>query len=320
MVVCVSVSLFLGSNERFFLKARDRVLFDSALGNKVISFYYQYSPLAVSLISPYKGVYQGVLYDPGIKDGNVYYVGKGVFVAGNPAIKGFSDFTITKQGNGFSLESRHGKKVAAESLTPKDVEKAINSLFDMKGFVLLNKIGLYLFPGALLILIALGIRWLTKSQKAFVISVGALGVVMVSSIWVVSLTGNRAPAPDQLSSSDISNRGLDIAYYLDKKREIPPSFVPSVRRMTQSQSPALRYWGVHLLGACGTKEDVSKVIQLLEDPVPNVRYTAAQSLYKLNKTESFSSLIPRLLSDSSWYVKCKVYSLFLQAGVIPSPA
>lgn len=320
VVLCICLSLFFGSRERFFLKTRDKILFDSSLGNKIISFYYQYSPLAASLVTPDKGIYQGVLFDPGIKDGNVYYVGQGIFVSGNPAIAGTADFTISKQGSGFSLLSRHGKKTFVESMTPKEIEKAIVSLFEMKGFVVLNTIGLYCFPGALLILVTLGIRWLTPSRKVFMISLAILGLVMVSSIWIVSLTGSRIPTPGQLSASDVSARGLDIAYYLDKQKEIPPSFVPVVKGMMQSPSPALRYWGAHLLGICGTKDDIGSLTKLLEDPVPNVRYTAAQSLYRLNKTESLNSLIPRLISDPSWYVKCKVYSLFLQAGAIPSPA
>jgi hypothetical protein len=320
MVACICLSLFFGAKEQFFLKTRDKVLFDSALGNKIVSYYYQYSPLAASLITPEKGIYQGVLFDPGIQDGKVYYLGQGVFVAGNPAISAANDFTIAKQGTGFSLESRHGKKISVGSMTPKEIENAILSLFDMKGFVLLNKIGLYVFPGALLILITLGIRWFTSSRKVFVVSLAILGLVMVSFIWIVSLTGNRIPTPAQLSASEESARGLDIAYYLDRQKEIPASFIPAITETTRSSSPALRYWGARLLGVCGAKEEVGKVTQLLEDPVPNVGYTAAQALYNLTKTENLNSLIPRLVSDPSWYVRCKVYSIFLQAGALPSPA
>ncbi|MBN1106422.1 MAG: HEAT repeat domain-containing protein, partial [Deltaproteobacteria bacterium] len=93
-----------------------------------------------------------------------------------------------------------------------------------------------------------------------------------------------------------------------------------IRSMARSASPVLRYWGVYLLGILGDKSDADKVASLLEDPVPNVRYTAAQALYRILKNESLNALVVRLTSDPNWYVRCRVYSLFLEAGMIPSPA
>ncbi|EFK96816.1 hypothetical protein LDC_1159 [sediment metagenome] len=90
--------------------------------------------------------------------------------------------------------------------------------------------------------------------------------------------------------------------------------------MTQSDSEALRYWGANLLGMAGDKGEAQRLVGLLEDPSPNVRYTACIALNKLLKQESFQYLAPRLLTDTNWYVRCRVYSIFLKAGQIPSPA
>jgi hypothetical protein len=315
----ISFSLFYGSQQRFFLKARDRVLFGSAPGNGLVSLYYQYSPLAAGLITPEKGIYQGLLFDKEIKDGNTYYVGHGVFVTGNPAISGSADFEISRGGGRAFLSNRFGKRVAVDSITPQGIERGITALFGMKGFVSLNKISLYAFPGAFMILIIMAIRWISGDKRVFVISLSSTGFLTIAFIWIVSFTGNSVPTHHQLATMDISRQGLSVAYYLHVKNEVPHIYGPTVVKMVYSESPALRYWGAHLLGIGGNKEDVGRVKSLLEDPVPNVRYTAARSLYRLIDKESLNSLFGRLVSDPSWYVRCKVYSLFIEAGMIPSP-
>ena len=40
LMILISVSLFYGSGNYFFGKTRDKVFFDTTLGNKIISFYY----------------------------------------------------------------------------------------------------------------------------------------------------------------------------------------------------------------------------------------------------------------------------------------
>jgi hypothetical protein len=319
-MAAVSLSLLYGSERKFFLKARDKVLYDTAVGNRIISFYYQYSPLAASLISLEQGIYQGVLFDEEIKDGKTYYLGKGLFVAGDPRLKGVADFEIGRETNRLFLVSRHGGRVAVPPTNPPQVEKGIEQLFSMKGFLHLNRTGLYFFPAGMLMLLLLGIRWLTDSRRVFALSLGIVSLFLISFILYVSLTGNRPPGKDRIKTMDISRDGLSVAYYLYHRNEVPESYVPFIRAMARSESPVLRYWGANLLGVRGDKSDADRVAALLEDPVPNVRYTAAQALYRLLRKESFNALIPRLTSDPNWYVRCRVYSLFLEAGMIPSPA
>jgi hypothetical protein len=320
VVLLICVSLFFGSKQKFFLKARDTVLFGSTVGNGIVSFYYQYSPLAAALVTPEKGIYQGVLFDKDVKDGNVYYIGQGIFVTGNPVMSGSADFQISRDGDKAFLTSRYGQRTGIGPVAPLEIEKAIGSLFSMKGFVKLNTTSLYAFPAGLLILIGFGMRSITGDKKTLVVPLGFIGLLMISFIWIVSLTGNHPPDQRRLEGVNISKEGLSLAYFLDRKREVPQPYGPAVKKMAQSDSPVLRYWGVHLLGVRGNREDVNKVRQLLEDPVPNVRYTAARSLYRLIDKESLNALVVRLVSDPSWYVRCKVYSLFLEAGMIPSPA
>jgi len=320
LMILISGSLFYGSKNRFFIKTRDKVLFDSTLGNKIISFYYTYSPLAASLVSREQGVYQGLIFHEGVKNERFLYLDKGIFLTGKKEVKGSADFVISKQGETFFIKNRYGKAIPIESISISEIERAIGELFSMKGFSLLNKTGLYFFPAGLLILFLMGIKCVTDNKKIFAISSIGIASVLVLFIWFVSLTGNHPPRDDRLKSVELSRNGLSIAYYLYEKNEIPEPYIPIVKMMTKSESLSLRYWGALLLGILGDEKEAQTLIPLLENPFLNVRYVAAQSLYLLLKEKSFETLLIRLLTDSSWYVRCRIFSIFLNAGTIPSPA
>ncbi len=104
-----------------------------------------------------------------------------------------------------------------------------------------------------------------------------------------------------------------------KKKEIPEPYIPVIKKMAGSESTALRYWGARLLGVAGDKKEAQILINLLADSNLNVRYAAAQSLYVLLKEGSLGHLIRPLFTDPIWYVRCKIFSVFLRAGSIPSP-
>ena len=325
LVSLISVSIFFGAGNKFFLKSRDKVLFDTAIGNKFISFYYTYSPLAASLISRElsreQGFYEGLIFHEGIKNEKYIYPGKGVlFLSNSKKIKGSADFLISKQEKGYFVENRYGRSMPVESVTEKEIEKAIMELFSMNGFLFLNKICLYFFPAGLFILSIMAIKWLTDNDKIFILSSTIIASFFILFIWSISLTGNNPPKKDSLKSVEISRDGLSIAYYLYQKREIPEPYMPLVKMMALSESTALRYWGAYFLGILGDPEEAQTLMTLMEDPSLNVRYRAAQSLYRLLKQGSFRPLLFRLLTDPSWYVRCKIFSVFLKAGTIPSPA
>jgi len=320
LMAAVSLSLLYGSERKFFLKARDKVLYGTVLGNRIISFYYQYSPLAATLISMEQGIYQGVLFDGGINDGKTYYLGNGLFLAGDPRLKGIADFELIRASNQLLLAGRHGGKVAIASVAPSDVEKGIRELFSMKGLFLLTRLSLYFFPAGILLLLLIGIRRLTDSRRFFLAFLVLMGLFLIFFIWTVSLTGDKPPGKGQPGAVDVSKDGISLAYYLYQRNEVPESYVPAIRSMARSDSPVLRYWGAHLLGVRGNRDDADIVRGLLDDSSSNVRYTAAQALYRILKNESLSALLSRLISDPNWYVRCRVYSLFLEAGMIPSPA
>jgi hypothetical protein len=320
-MILVSVSLFFnGSRNKFFLKTRDKVLFDSALGNKIISFYYTYSLLATSLISPEQGIYEGLVIHEDPKNEKFIYLGNGIFLSGKKEAKGSADFVISKQGKGLFITNRYGKETPIESINGREIAKAISQLFSMQGFRFLNKIGLYFFPAGLLILLLIGLKWLTENKKVLLISSTGIASVLVLFIWYVSLTGNHPPEGDALNSVKVSQDGLSIAYHLIGKKEIPEQYIPIIKMMTQAESPALRYWGAYFLGMVGDAKEAQTLMTLLADSYLNVRYQAAQSLYWLLKERSFRPLLIRLLKDPSWYVRSKIFSIFLRAGMIPSSA
>ena len=316
----ISFSLFYGSKNNFFLKTRDKVLFNTTLGNEINLFYYTYSPLAVSLISQEQDIYEGLIFYEEIKDEKPIYLGNGVFLSGKKEVKGSADFVISKQGKKYFITNRYGRIIPIESLNKEEIGKAISELFTMNGFLFLNRICLYFFPAGLFILFLMGIRWLTDNKKAFIISSTGIASILVLFIWYITLTGNNPPGGDALKSVELSRDGLAIAYHLYKNQDIPEPYIPIIEKMIESESPALKYWGAYLLGALSDVTKARILMTLMEDPHLNVRYRAAQSLYWVLKEGSFRPLLIRLLTDSSWYVRCRIFSVFLNAGTIPSPA
>ncbi|MFH1337016.1 MAG: HEAT repeat domain-containing protein [Candidatus Zixiibacteriota bacterium] len=319
LMVLISLSLFYGSKNNFFLKTRDRILFDTGLGNKVILFYYNYSPLAAGLVSLDRGIYEGLIYYEGFQDEKPAYIGKGIFLSGKKEVEPSSDFSITKEGEKFFIKNRYGKKITLPSTNVEEIEKAIERLFSMKGLLLLNKIALYFFPAGFFILFLVVIKWITKSKKIFIFSGSGLATALVIFIFYLSLTGNNPPKSNSIKSMNLLRYGLSIAYDLSNMSEIPEPYIPVIRKMAVSESPALKYWGANLLGVLGDPKEAQTLIDMLNDPSLNVRYMAAVSLFKLLKEGSFSHLLIRLFNDPSWYVRCKVFSVFLNAGLIPSP-
>ena len=320
LMILISASVIYGSKNAFFVKARDRVLFDTALGNRLISFYYDYSPLASSLISHKWGIYGGLLFIDGFQAEKPVYLNKGIFVTGNKEVKGRADYVISKQGKRLLIRDKYDETGPVQSLDRNEILKAVKGMFSMKGLVRLNKIGLYFFPAGVFILCLLGVKWFTANSRIFILTSICLASLILLFIWVVSLTGNNPPQGDQLKSVNLDRDGLSIAYHLVDQKEITAPYIPSIKMMTESKSTALRYWGAHHLGVLGDPKEAKTLLALLDDPSPNVRYTAAFALYKVLKKESFRPLIVRLFSDPNWYVKCRIFSIFLKAGVIPSPA
>ena len=142
--------------------------------------------------------------------------------------------------------------------------------------------------------------------------------ILVLGILRISLTGNHPPKTVDPKRVNLSEDGLSIAYYLREKNAVPETYVPVVSAMARSESTAQRYWGAYLLGILGDRKFSDTLLKLLEDPSPNVRYTAGRSFYFVLKNESLNTILVRLLGDPNWYVKCKIFSVFLKAGMMPS--
>ncbi len=325
LVFVVTLSLHFGSKHQFFLKTRDRFLFDTRVGSRLLNAYYGTSPLATSLIakplSPSYGCYVGLLFHEGHQGERFVYPGKGILIlSGEAKHRSAADFVIAQEGEAYVMTNRYGMAVPLDALSRGDIEAAIDRLYAMPGLLRLARFGLYFFPAELLLLIIFGIRWVSISGPVFFVSGTSIAAALLLFIWSVTLTGNRLPSEEALQSAPLLRHGLALAYHLRSQKTIPETYAPYVQRMCRSESPALRYWGAYLAGRRGDATEAPTLMKLLEDPSLNVRYTAAQSLYLLLREQSFGLLLKRLLTDPSWYVRCKVFSTFLSAGAIPSPA
>lgn len=313
----ISFSVFLGAKKDFFIKTRDLLLMDSSFGNKVVSFYYQYSPLAVSVITPARGPNGGLLFDEKFQ-GPPLHLGNGLILSGNKEVENAADFVARTEQPGMTLVNRFGDSVSLASPNQENIKDGLEQLFSLEGFKRLNKIALYAFPACAFFVFFLVIRVLSQKRIVFVGSALALGSALILLVGVISLTGNKTPSEITSDTLEEKRTALAAAYSLDKKQKLPGDYTQFVQGLASSESAALRYWGAKLLRKSRDNPvHVSILKKLLEDPSPNVRYTAALSLASVIKTRSFEYFIPLLVNDPNWYVRCVVYSVFLKHGKIP---
>lgn len=316
-IILITISLYYNArHNKFFLKIRDMILFDTSIGNKISSYYYRHSPLAAALISVEQDVYQGLVFFEEIKHDKALHLGRGIFLSGKHAVKTAADFVITRQGKDHFISNRYGHKINIAAMHNDQILSAIEPLFSMKGFLLLNQIGIYFFPAGFLLLALMGIRWF-YGKKTFIITGAALTATLLLIIWHIGLSGSNCPETEGHRAFKPARDGLASLYCLVHKEEIPEIEPAIIKEMIQADSAALRYWGVYLLGFQGDTAKSAILVKLLSDPFLNVRYVAAQSLYKLRKKGSFEHLKDRLHKDPSWYVRCKIFSILLSTGMLP---
>lgn len=319
IALLVAAALYLGGSKGdFFIKARDRILLDSALGGGISGFYYAHSPLAAGVVSKPKGVFQGLVYMEGFKEAPFLHLGGGMVMSGRRAAAGGADFVIRDTGRGFMIEDRHGRELPVRSPEKEEILEAADRLFAMEGFKKLNGAALYYFPAGLMLALLAVLRRPTRTRRVFIAvswipALGAAGFIAATA-----LAGRmEALPPEPPGGAGNKAEILSLCYHMNDEKKVPYGYLPLLREMASSESAALRYWAGRLMGIHGDPAAGRTLEELLRDPSPNVRYTAALSLYKVMGRESLRSLWPLLLDDPSWYVKCKIFSAFLRSGTIP---
>jgi hypothetical protein len=313
----LSSSLVLAAGERFFIKTRDRLLFDSLIGNQVVSYYYTYSPLAAAVISPASGIYEGLVFQEGFEP-PFRHLGGGLVLSGSPSVERKADYRVERRDNGHEMVNRYGDRETLPELSEKAIRHTASSLFSMNGFKLLNQVSLYAFPAGLLMLPFFPLRMITKRRGPFLVMSLTIVIGLMIGIGGISLVGASRPASPDAGAPEDLDSALGLAYDLYDRRDVPAELVPTVRGFTRSDSTATRYWGAKLLGYVPKDSGHDqRLISLLEDRSPNVRYAAGLSLYRRLGKDSFERLLPRLLKDPNWYVRCILFSAFLRSGTIP---
>jgi hypothetical protein len=320
MAGLVTAALLYGSHAGFFLKARDRFFMDSPWGKKVSEYYYTYSPLAVSVISPPIAIYEGLIFNEGNQTESYDYYGNGLFLTGNKKVKHSADFVIRHQNGKRLMSDRYGQTTPLRSLDPAEISRAVRNLSGTHGFMMLNKICLYALPASILVVILFMAKGFSRDPKVVIVLSIGIALAVLSLIGYVTLKDSYSPEEDDLTAESIQKHGLAIAYHLQDYKEIPQRYEPLIKKMVQSESTALRFWGTRFLGRLPDKTNFPYLFGLIEDPSLNVRYAAAQSLYDMLGKKSLKPLFARLLTDPNWYVRCTIFTVFLKAGVIPRPA
>lgn len=94
-----------------------------------------------------------------------------------------------------------------------------------------------------------------------------------------------------------ADAGLKVAQAL-----AGPRFLPAGMRFSTSSDPVLRCSAAHLLGAIGDASGAARLVQMLSDPISDVRAAAASGLGRMRYWQAASHLAAAL-RDSAWRVR-----------------
>jgi hypothetical protein len=269
------------------------------------------------VITPARGVYEGLVFLEGFED-PFHHMGRGIVLSGNPSVQRAADYVVEQQAGRIELVNRFGDRISIPDTGRKSILRGVYGLFTMNGFKSLNRFSLYAFPAGLILLPFFALRMVTERRGPFLALSLVVGLGLGVFIGAIHLVGHSRPSTVEGTSPADLDAALGLAYELYQPRDVRENLMPVVQAFARSESTALRYWGAKLLAhGPGDPDPEEHLIQLLEDPSPNVRYAAGLSLYDLLGKESFEHLLPRLIRDPNWYVKCILFSAFLRSGTIP---
>lgn len=117
----------------------------------------------------------------------------------------------------------------------------------------------------------------------------------------------KAPPSDvgAISQALNSDRGLqrDAALIAVVREELEITDFPTYRHTLQSQRVSERYWAARALGVSGNPDTVDDLMQLLDDPHPNVVCQALAALGRRKIAAATPQILALLASSNHWYVQ-----------------
>jgi hypothetical protein len=323
-------------DEGLFIRIRDQLLLNTAVGQKVNDYYYRHTLPPAEVFKPLsqktlKAVARGDLmalpenlrsritqtlagwdYLP-VKDENLADVRLHVG----------DDQLVLDDGRGH----RHATAVNLFLKKPGDSLGAFSQLIDTKAFfrsltfygLLFGfPLGLYLFVFSALCVIT---RPLVGSGGSLWLA-GACCLLVGAAAWWPVNAGRVSLEKDQLqgalASADKPTRLAALRYIHDQKLEIGD--YPRYRPMLKTGSIAERYWLARALGTSRSSATYTELMGLSEDNHPNVVCQAYYALGRRGDRRAIPLLIAQLKTSRHWYAQWYGYRSLKSLGWRQTPS
>jgi hypothetical protein len=293
-----------------FTRVRDRLLLPTETGRAVSDFYYRWTLYPAEAIKPLATRTQPVAaLDPALPLETARLIASEALALRVLAVPE----SPSGRGADFRIEYRRGEPVAVAGQAvvpwpvgkPEELRQAFSELSKKSdGAFPLRRATLLLLLGGLPLSLALVFLGLARRLGAAASFAGERAGAWGASVAVLLLAGSLAWAGMEPKEAE---RFRSLAETAD---------APEVIRAMASEDPVERLYGVIGAARHGPAAK-AQLLERLDDPVLNVRYTAAASLGSAPSPEVKQRLSTLLREERNWYVQERIYAALWRMGWRP---
>ncbi len=317
-------------NSNAFITIRDHLLLAHPLGKKINTFYYKYTLYPAKT---FKSLDQKLLKTcmVNIKDKNLYQKVKTrlrqhdyLTVDENTPI----DLTIFQKNDRLLFQRNkkimHQCSVDAFLDTPKHQLELFSENCDKNIFfrqitflslVVCSPLLCYLFLYSMIFLMLFFVRPPAMRSACASVVCLALGIAIALPLYQIHTEIETKKTPEILSalqSTDWHDRVFALKTLADKNLSITQSNV--IQKLFQSPIIPERYWLAKDLGSSDSAESYNMLVNLLNDPSPNVVCMALYSIGKKNRSMTTQKIIALIAASKHWYVQWYAYKSLKRLG------
>jgi len=317
-------------NSDTFITIRDHLLLAHPLGEKINTFYYKYTLYPAET---FKSLDQKLLKTclVNIKDKSLYQKVKTrlrhqdyLTIDENTP----NDLTIFHK-SGHLIFKQHQNIVYECSVdaflgAPKQQLELFSEKFDKNIFfrqvtfislIFCSPLLCYLFFYYMIFLMLFFVHPPAMRSACASVVCLVIGIALVLPLYQIHTNIETKKAPEILSalqSADWHDRVFALKVLSDKNLSIKQSDI--IQKLFKSPFIPERYWLAKTLGNSDSAKSYNMLVNLLEDPSPNVVCMALYSLGKKNRSMATQKIIDLIEASKHWYIQWYAYKSLKRLG------
>ena len=323
LLIVLSVMWVFPTDGNIFISIRDRILFPSDVGGKIIDLYYRYTLYPAEAIKSFEQKLFVTCRLEGFQNKKHYQT----LVDSLPAINYLPlpdentpvDVVISENDNSlfFLVKDRivykkntntflsQTKKVLTELSQISDRHRFMRRLIALSLLIGLPLIGYGLFFKLTRLLLS---RFLSGGKLSFGTMVICVGMVLVG--YVIAIVTAPKPVsikqlPEVLSSKDWNIRRTGLETIVSQQLEIMSYADPD--EFAKSPYPLERMWAARSFGNSRSPKTFELLWTLIDDDHPNVACMALRSIGKRGNESAVLPVIHWIKNSNHWYAQWYAY-------------